>query len=1300
MKSKKVLAILLSLAIMLTFMPTMAFADAGDPDTATYSVTIPGGATTTVYSFADAVDAVKDDGNGSITVTNGYINNPIVINAEKAFTLNVGDHLTSGVTVTAGDSACLIVSSDKRNYTYHPSHAYNSGASAKATSADPSKADVTVICDYGDSEFFKDVQGSVTKTVGDKTFYEATVTTKSGEEFTAEWEVSASAQTVYELVDEDYVKDNSGLAVLDAGKVQFYAHVKKDGAYMYNGTEVRKFVGTYDPDNDKTVTKPATADAYGESTYVVEFTLPDGKKEVKTFTEVKDTDKYDSTLGFTKGIQLKYTAQDGTEAWGDTLTTAPEAIATELEDGSVLDIGTGVNEGVLTYRKVKNTKDPDPEAQYEHEVGGGYTTYTTSLVTGEGKSDTGNACGYGKYVYNVISITETDNANGNTRTFTMQLPTLVVEGDHDYSNLSSWRSQFIVVVPATHKTTGTANATCRLCGKEWTDGSYVIPKTSDHTYVKVTGTDDDAQFTINPTCTTPGFTYKKCTKSDGGWEDGKYVLDLGENATTGKSYGTYTFEDTETNWHPVLVANSVVDPTGHNYIPDFASAKWEDGLEGKTADDDVTFTYNVRCYYGDSEVKVTAHKVDIPAGVEPDVTGGKVVTNEDGSIDIYDEITRTADPTITDCTKNQKFTYSTTTIEDAHDNLYSKTVTSEFSGAHDYVGGVTFTWSKNYKAATAILECQEDDCLGKTDENGNEARMSKNATVTHEAASYNTTKYTASVIVNGVTFSESKTVFDLENATINLKDNKFDSSTDLYEQVSVMMTSTIKISHKDSDGNIRYDLAITAPVPGEIVDGVNVITVSAHKGAYLPLGERVEIIGSKEFAVTSETKGQLALGTVKFDDEEVTTTSAAGDYVVENTYDADSHFLTVEPKYGFGEVAEGATVKYAVVDEEEYVNTEFETADDYLEWLEGLTYEDTAEFKNVGEFVVFVEISQQGYTTNRMLASYVEIEPKTIYVSIDPATMIEGEEPELSIRAVDDDNKVVDVDRDELVITSKAGKALTDLAASVDPYELRVTSENYDVWEDSYGKLIVLAKDGSDAEEQAKKAEEAAQDAIAAAAKIDSTYPAAEKAAVDSALADLKKATSVADKIAATAALNDAIAAAEAAKAVYAAADAAVADAAKITSADYLADSVKTVNDAKTALEEAVKSGNTADVKAKTEALNDAINKAVAKKDNPMKFSTKMAKVTTKKNKTTKSTTFKKGKALKVSGAKGKVKFKKANKAGGKKIVVKSNGKVIVKKGLKAGTYKVKVTATAKGNKDFKAKSVTKTLKVKVVKTK
>ncbi len=96
------------------------------------------------------------------------------------------------------------------------------------------------------------------------------------------------------------------------------------------------------------------------------------------------------------------------------------------------------------------------------------------------------------------------------------------------------------------------------------------------------------------------------------------------------------------------------------------------------------------------------------------------------------------------------------------------------------------------------------------------------------------------------------------------------------------------------------------------------------------------------------------------------------------------------------------------------------------------------------------------------------------------------------------------------------------------------------------------------------------------------------------------------------------------------------------------------------------------------------------KKANPMKVTAKTKTVKAKKLKKSKVTVT----AITVKNAKGKLSYKKLS--GSKKLSVTKKGKITVKKGTKKGTYKLKVKITAKGNSKYSARSVTKTVKIKV----
>ncbi len=98
---------------------------------------------------------------------------------------------------------------------------------------------------------------------------------------------------------------------------------------------------------------------------------------------------------------------------------------------------------------------------------------------------------------------------------------------------------------------------------------------------------------------------------------------------------------------------------------------------------------------------------------------------------------------------------------------------------------------------------------------------------------------------------------------------------------------------------------------------------------------------------------------------------------------------------------------------------------------------------------------------------------------------------------------------------------------------------------------------------------------------------------------------------------------------------------------------------------------------------------AVTKKANTLKAKAVNKTIKAKKLKK-KAVTFK---AVKVSGAKGKVTYKVTKK--NKKLKFK-NGKVTVKKKTKKGTYKIKVKVTAAGTSAYKKGEKTVTIKVKV----
>jgi uncharacterized repeat protein (TIGR02543 family) len=108
--------------------------------------------------------------------------------------------------------------------------------------------------------------------------------------------------------------------------------------------------------------------------------------------------------------------------------------------------------------------------------------------------------------------------------------------------------------------------------------------------------------------------------------------------------------------------------------------------------------------------------------------------------------------------------------------------------------------------------------------------------------------------------------------------------------------------------------------------------------------------------------------------------------------------------------------------------------------------------------------------------------------------------------------------------------------------------------------------------------------------------------------------------------------------------------------------------------------------------------KVTSKKTNPIKVSVKTKTLKVKKLKKK----AQKVKAITVKNAQGKVTYKLVKSGITKKIrklvKINSKGVITIKKWKKAkkGTYKIKVKVTAAGNSDYNAKTVTKTVKIKV----
>lgn len=239
-------------------------------------------------------------------------------------------------------------------------------------------------------------------------------------------------------------------------------------------------------------------------------------------------------------------------------------------------------------------------------------------------------------------------------------------------------------------------------------------------------------------------------------------------------------------------------------------------------------------------------------------------------------------------------------------------------------------------------------------------------------------------------------------------------------------------------------------------------------------------------------------------------------------------------------------------------------------------------------------------------------------------------------------------------------------------------------------------EDLATAEQAAKDAQDAADDA---AAKAQAAQEAADKAAQTKDPADVAAAQALAAE--AQAAADKA---AEAAAAAKEAADKALASATATGNAAAIMEALTSSNAAEAVRASADKAAAAARGAAKAaESAQKAAEEAQKAAD---KVSGKAGQAIAGKAKVTKKLKYTNGKlaknkkvnlkkAAKLS-AKTALTFKKANKAGGKKIKVNaSTGKVTFAKGLKAKKYKVKIKVTAAETAEYKAATKTVTLTVK-----
>jgi hypothetical protein len=1283
MKSRKVLTILLSLAIMLTFMPTMAFAVTPSVDTpdeltkCTYTVS--DGSAQKAESISEAMDKVYED--GTVTVE-GTVNNDISIPYGTDFNLDLtGATLAEGVEVTTSvDNTCLVNKGGL--YVYHDEHNYNS---AEATASKQTGwGNVVLYCANGhEHPEVATAQGHQIPSTSDKydlyqideynsswqgangayrvfnTFSDAISPTNAEDLAMIEaltWEVSKDQPDVYTLGTVDYVKDGNNVAVKDSeGKTQFFATYRKNGEIVLDEKTGKAVTLTDYVVKSSVVRYQPTVDSYGTTRYSLEFVLPDGTKEVRNNVEAIDIDPL-APKKTSAAIQYLFKDADGNEFWGDyndekvtqatggftapfTYVTFNGNVATQSKsytDGAVKYNLVMAEDGNLTYRIKYGT---DKSGYYEY----GDPAQTTLDTTGTPGSDATKVYGCGKKFYLYNAVTGSYESGTNINHYSFNVLGVTINSKHEYALRGTWAEEFKEDPDPTHKAShsemGYAYAKCQYCDYKAgtkTDGSspsytyaQIIPKLTDHKFKK-DANDKVIEKTVAPTCTDYGFTYRICTTNDGNWIPGNgtysYTLAL-DDEEDGKTYTFKSKTGFEENEHPVLVEGTVKDKIAHKYY---------------VVNEDPTWGFDLYLTNeGTETTEVTTHPVETAAKVELTQRCMLEPSSTENQKYVYHQLTFA----------QYKKRVDPTAVVRADGTMYKDGKTHVFNAIGDSItegkdctklNKVLYTVKGVTKSDGSTPITQEiDSQYGGPHTYTNTVTFSKDgktASVTQQCTVCTTSN--THVDKNGNKRKQYK------EAVVKSKDNEDGSTTYTATVEGLELTNNTKTvfdltkaevvinEGKELDLNtLPTDTTAKAKAFKKLV-AVSINGAALDSDLYY-LSPATPVVGVNTIQVVpaeDSTAVGTAKGTVKCIQPEklwANKVTVKDDGKVLESVDVNRPYnkKTVEVEASEAVLfdqrkakVDGVTIQLAFADSEEVSKASFdESALDY--------YLDKLEFTEVCDVVVFAKLSKEGFTTTYQPIATVKITKANVNVAIDDFTMTEGEDPDVIMAITGNDT----AEKSDFTVQSYGGQALKDLKPGT--YRLAVLADNYTVTMQydpgRYGSVTVLAKGGLTPDEEAKAAAEAA--------------------------------------------------------------DKALGDAAKITTAGYTADSVKAVKEAEAALRAVLAkepAASTEEIKTATAALNDAIAKAVPIKANDMKVKVKK----TIKTKTSKKKVVKK--AVKVSGAEGAVTIKKANKAGGKKIVVKNNGKVIVKKGLKKGTYKVKVKVTAAGDATHKAKTVNKTIKV------
>ena len=701
--------------------------------------------------------------------------------------------------------------------------------------------------------------------------YELTETDKDGK-ITKDLNASnknGSVTLEFSTLNGEYGKDDNGYPVITGATMTCLNAVHTNVAGDDKATAVV---------TGSSVVKAATSAAKGTTAYTIDVTGADGTvlTVVKKIDDIPMTEDY--TQGKPVGVQFKYTdKKDSTVKWSDTLAL-----------GSDIYAGADQTDGTVTFRVVYEALDANDNVVAEKSIFGEEKTLAAKAANGTTILPV-TSCAGGTYVYNGYSEFYKTKKSNTEYQIIKANASLDVDGDGKHV---LDESKAYTIVKEAGCAGGTANGTCKICGKS-SDiiGVIALPAVKAHTaitnnniivtYYSVGIKSNETGFvedTTAPTehCEKDLYTYNKCKDCD------EYFNETVEAAT------------------------------GHDLYASATNADWT-GTDKDKAVCVIPYT----CYNCKKPITITYTSEKAPKG-QTDTQTMKYAA--------IDKTVKTVD-----CTEYDVVTWTVNGVTDVKGNTFTKEIETKIPGAHNYA--TSFAWAANLQSATLTLECQNKK---EKTEAAADHLISKACAVEAKDNADGTTTYTASVTYDGQTYTDSKTIIDLTRAKVTINDGlkvyvgqnvkavvKVGDaviSSDLYDtdvKTFAAATTTVNITpkSKDASGKSLEDVILqNSSNKGNVtVEAAPVLTTTVNKNGKADNNTTFDY--KKDQLISVITKSDKEDATVKYyvADEDIAASKLTSDLFtsdkVELTDAGEYHVYAMVVKEGYTDYIKTTDVK-------------------------------------------------------------------------------------------------------------------------------------------------------------------------------------------------------------------------------------------------------------------------------------------------------------------------------------------------------------------------------------------------------